>query len=86
MPDIRNTIKATKITWIKRLTAEDNQYTILASENAKIDNFKEFFNSKLNSKSLEYNPAEFYKQIIDYWYELRKIDNLNTNEILNEDL
>ena len=85
MPDIKSMIKAIKLTWIKRLLLEDNNFTELAKVNSKISNFHEYFRHNMTSTHLYSTPTPFYCQILDNWDELRSTNTKKSiNEILNE--
>ena len=82
MPDISSVIKALKITWIKRLLYPNRNYVVVAKRVAHIDDFEHFFAHNLSSE-LSSTTSPFYKQIIDFWQEL-KSQKKTLNEILNE--
>ena len=83
MPDIESFIKAIKLTWIKRLVNTESNYSHIAKTMAHIDDFNTFFAHNLSVDLMSPKPTAFYKQIIEYWHEMK--DKPKTvNEILNE--
>ena len=73
---------------------KNNNYTLIAHVNSKIDNFEKFFFNKLRACNLTSLPTPFYNQILTYWDKFRKISSnceckmeiLNENLWLNQDI
>ena len=86
MPDIETTIKAIKLTWIKRLITKNNNYTKIANANSHIDNFNTFFDGNMKVEHMLIRPSPFYEQLIEYWHEIRDLEQPNCNQLLNEPL
>ena len=83
MPDIESKIKSVKLTWVNRLLCESN-FSKIASTHTGITNFLQFFKYKNDVLFLRDNFPPFYKQIVQYWYEIYSIKPTNQNDILNE--
>ena len=89
MPHVKSMMKAIKLMWIKRLLTKSNNFTLMAHTNSKIENFEEFFNHKITPVYLSSQPTDFYRQILEFWDEVRTpwpLLKININEILNEKL
>ena len=86
MPDIQSTLKAMKLSWIKRLCTKNNNFTIIAKTCTRINDFNDFFGYKNDIKFLSPHIPNFYKQICEHWYELHSSPPQTKNDIMNETL
>jgi hypothetical protein len=85
MPHIESIIKGMKLTWIKRFLQSDRNYSQIAQCMSHVDDFSHFFSHNTSVDLMILKPTLFYKQIIDYWQELKSVDK-TVNDILNEKL
>jgi hypothetical protein len=84
MPDISTMIKSIKIAWVQRLLGKNNNFTKLAQYVTGKDNFLHLFGYKNDIRYIKDTIPPFYKQILEYWYQLYSSDPIKPNDILNE--
>ena len=84
MPDIRAMIKAIKLSWIKRLVSKDNNFTGLARARLNVLNLTKFLSYKNDLHYLQPDLPSFYKQILDFWYEIYSIEPISNEEVQSE--
>ena len=84
MPNITLKAKAIKMSWIKRIIVENNNFTTLACANGLIKDKHEFFKYKNHEQFLDGKVTDFYRQVIGCWYDLYCAEPKSKEEILNE--
>ena len=86
MPDYLCKVKASKISWLKRLL-QGGKCAILAKELLMLQMpWKEFCRSNFDTEFLSHNIPLFYKQLLQYWFEFCAHMPEGASEILSESL
>ena len=86
MPDFKTMVKALKLTWIKRLIVNDNNFTRVVKAITGIPDFVSFFKYKQDIKYINNYLPSFYKQIIEDWFNIYSEQPITAKEIITERL
>ena len=84
MPDIKTMVKSIKLTWIKKLITKDNNFTTLAKVIFTESDLNSFLAHKNDVKYLNKLLPPFYKQLLQYWYELYSVEPTTNAEVRKE--
>ena len=84
MPEFRNKVKAMKIMWIKRL-AKDEKWSLISKTILNLPMpWSQFVRCKSSEKYVVHQNNKFYRQILEYYYEIYSIPPTTANEIRAE--